>query len=52
MFKKIKTVPHLGTDKIHFGMSQFEVRNVLGTPFQIEEPSIGNIIEQMNFHLV
>ena len=40
MSKKINIVPHLGMDEIHIGMSQFEVRNVLGTPFHIEDASV------------
>jgi len=40
MLNKIKIVPHSGTDKIHFGMSQAEVRSVLGMPFHSEEASV------------
>lgn len=38
--RKINLVPHSGANEIQFGMTQAEVRNILGMPFHSEEASV------------
>jgi hypothetical protein len=45
--REIKIVPHLGANEIHFGMTQAEVRNILGTPFHTEEASVFELFDEI-----